>query len=48
MSDWCITNNGQLQGNYFCPIHGSLLDKVVDYESVYDKTLLQPYYFYFC
>ena len=42
MSDWCITNNGQLQGNYFCPIHGSLLNKVLEYESLYGKTLLQP------
>ena len=39
MSDSCITNSGQLQGNYFRPLQGSLLDKVL-----YDKTLLQPYY----
>ena len=42
MSDKCITNSGQLKGNHFCPLQGSLLDKVLEYESPYDKHYCSP------
>ena len=33
MSHRYIKNSGHLQGNYFCPLQGSLQDKVLEYES---------------